>query len=717
MVPEPKLTADKAAIRQDLQNMTARWAELGQPVMIEIRAFAEHKQPQVARFAPDWMDEAVEWCAAMNDLSFNTYAVRNPVKATVSGTGAKDTDIAGAFYLWADCDDAAAAANVRNFVGPKWSFTVITGTIPSTRVHVYWELTEPCTDLAAWREMQISIAATFNSDRAVINPSRIMRIGGTVSYPFQQKRERGYVPELCAIRTVYDDGRGPVTLDRMAQLFKPAQPSLSQQATPASGGTTFHIDTGDAPRLDRERMAIQALSGSDWHNAVIRLVGSYVAKGLSDGEIHALTQPLTLAGYTGDQTAREVQTAIDGARRKGWTPDAQTSAVRDLTPSEVDAIPAALFKPWEMKDLSAIPYPHFVYSDFYARGYTSVTLAPPKVGKSMLGLAEAIDIATGRGFLTGVQREPQSVVYYNAEDDQDVIDSRVAALLTEYRIDQSEIIGRLYATSGVEMPDFYMVSGQEGVINEPLFVSIEKFIAETGAAALIFDPLQDLSRSPETNEVFRLLGQRLRRMASSTGVALGLIHHTRKIAPNTTPTIDDGRGGSALRGTARFNRLLIGMTEDEGAKAGVTNHRHYLRVGDMESNLAPPSSDLNRWFEKTSVLTPNGHSVGAIRPWEWPDAFDGISRQDAAKVRSTIGAMAEPPRADVRSASWAGVVIADTLGLDLSDEGDKARVKMMIVKWVKTDVLRIEKGRDQRAGRPVDVIVAGENNPLSDSSS
>lgn len=395
-------------------------------------------------------------------------------------------------------------------------------------------------------------------------------------------------------------------------------------------------------------------------------------------------------------------------------PDPTATQFRDMSEEEKEAVPPALFRPWAVKDLSAIPYPRFIYSDFYARGYTSVTLAPPKVGKSMLGLAEAIDIATGRGILTGVQRDPQKVVYYNAEDDQDVIDSRVAALLTEYGIDQSEIVGRLFATSGVDLADFYMVSGLEGVINEPLFVSIEKFIAETGADALIFDPLQDLSRSPETNEVFRLLGQRLRRLASSTGVALGLIHHTRKIAPNTTPTIDDGRGGSALRGTARFNRLLIGMTEDEGAKAGVENHRHYLRVGDMESNLAPPSSDLNRWFEKKSVITPNGHSVGAIRPWQWPDAFDGISRNDAARVRSAIGGMAEPPRADVRSSGWAGVIVADLLGIDLTTPSGKAKVKTMLTKWIASDVLRVTEGRDNRAGRPVSVVVAGGNNPLSE---
>jgi hypothetical protein len=387
----------------------------------------------------------------------------------------------------------------------------------------------------------------------------------------------------------------------------------------------------------------------------------------------------------------------------------------EMTDAERAAVEPIMFKPWGHRDLAAIPHPQFLYADFYARGYTSVTLAPPKVGKSMLGLAEALDMATGRGFLSGKTRDPMRVVYYNAEDDQDVIDSRVAALLTLYGIDQSEISETLFPVSGVDRGDFYMIAGQEGVINEPLFVGLEKFIAEQRADALIFDPLQDLSRSPETNEVFRLLGQRLRRMASSTAVALGLIHHTRKIAPGVTPTIDDGRGGSALRGTARFNRLLIGMTEDEAVKAGVPNHRHFMRIGDMESNLAPPSSDVNRWFEKVSVLTPNGHQVGAIKPWQWPDAFAGVTAQDAARVRNEIDRMAEPPRLDVRSSGWVGTVVAAVLGMDLSNASGKARVKMMVQKWIETDVLRVTEGHDQRAGRTTKIVIAGANNPAAES--
>ena len=156
------------------------------------------------------------------------------------------------------------------------------------------------------------------------------------------------------------------------------------------------------------------------------------------------------------------------------------------------------------------------------------------------------------------------------------------------------------------------------------------------------------------------------------------------------------------------------MSEDEGVKAGIENHRFYFRIADAESNLAPPSASVNQWFEKESVITPSGQSVGAVRLWQWPDAFDGISKQDASDVRNAIAAMAaNPPAHNVRSATWAGYVIADTLNIDPDDEAGRSRIREMLDYWVRTDVLAIEEQQDARQSRTKKVVIAGPNNPLS----
>lgn len=166
-----------------------------------------------------------------------------------------------------------------------------------------------------------------------------------------------------------------------------------------------------------------------------------------------------------------------------------------------------------------------------------------------------------------------------------------------------------------------------------------------------------------------------------------------------------------MRGVARFNRLLVPMTVTEGAQAGVDDFRHYFRIGEAESNLAPPSSDRNRWFEKVGVTIANGENVATIRPWAWPDAFNGITAKDAGRVRAAIAARENPPREHVQATDWAGKVIADVLGLDLTKAADKAKVKALLKKWIETDVLRVEKQSYGDKGKAADFVIAGENNP------
>ena len=86
-----------------------------------------------------------------------------------------------------------------------------------------------------------------------------------------------------------------------------------------------------------------------------------------------------------------------------------------LTPMEASALPPLQFKAWQQKDLTLIPSPTFVCLDFYALGCTSLPVAPPKVGKSMLALAVAIDIATGQGECKTIQANfPQTSLCANS---------------------------------------------------------------------------------------------------------------------------------------------------------------------------------------------------------------------------------------------------------------------------------------------------------------
>ena len=52
------------------------------------------------------------------------------------------------------------------------------------------------------------------------------------------------------------------------------------------------------------------------------------------------------------------------------------------------------------------------------------------------------------------------------------------------------------------------------------------------------------------------------------------------------------------------------------------------------------------------------------------------------------------------------------MGIDIDAKGGKARVKTLLAGWLKSDVLRMVSERDKRAGREVNVVIVGANNPL-----
>jgi hypothetical protein len=86
-------------------------------------------------------------------------------------------------------------------------------------------------------------------------------------------------------------------------------------------------------RLDNDSLIAQAKTGDSWHNAVLVLTGRLFKEGLSDDEIHAITDDLTTAEYTVEETRNEVQKMIDGARADKKTELAANKArvIRELS--------------------------------------------------------------------------------------------------------------------------------------------------------------------------------------------------------------------------------------------------------------------------------------------------------------------------------------------------------------------------------------------------
>ena len=519
MVEQAAILPNPDEIRRDLEYMVARWGELAAPAVFELRAFKEGATPQTAKFAPDWIDEAVEWAENMNELGFNIYAVRNPIRADVSGS-AKDTDIIASFFLWADCDDPASAGNVHRFDGPKWSAAVITGTKPAVRVHTYWQLQAPCTDMAEWRAMQETIAAHFGSDRSVVNPSRIMRVGGTVAYPAKHKQERGYVKELTKIRTQYDEERKPVSLDQMRRVFGSTAPA--QAAT-----DTFKVDIGPQP-LDRERTAIQALAGQEWNNAVLRLVGSYVRKGLSDDEIHALTDPLTLAGYTVQDTRREVQDMIDRTRRN---PKFEGAGQDDKAPDII--IPKRPINILSSDQfVGSMQPPVYIIDGILQQGRAHSLTGYTGHGKTTLAMHLMLCVALGEDFC-GAECEAGATLFIAGEN-PDNVKYQYAAAIAAIEKKPAEVPAYF-------LPGHFQMSAQEDELHQ-------QAAQIPNLRLIIIDSLQSFFEGDSDNSNVEMIqaAQRFRRLAEnlpSKPAVIVIAHPAGKKADKTNLL---PRGGSSF---------------------------------------------------------------------------------------------------------------------------------------------------------------------------
>ena len=81
---------------------------------------------------------------------------------------------------------------------------------------------------------------------------------------------------------------------------------------------TTKLPIPEATKFDTKKAFREAQAGHNWHQNALRLVGSWVAKGLSDEAIYKHSEALTLSGYSVEQTRLDFTPMIEGARNKGF---------------------------------------------------------------------------------------------------------------------------------------------------------------------------------------------------------------------------------------------------------------------------------------------------------------------------------------------------------------------------------------------------------------
>src|SRR6516162_4916769 len=109
------------------------------------------------------------------------------------------------------------------------------------------------------------------------------------------------------------------------------------------------------------------------------------------------------------------------------------------------AVPKLDCKPWWVNPAD-IPPRKFLHGKHYARRCIGASIGAGGRMKTSHGLLEAVEMARGREL--GTDKElpagPLRVGCINAEEDQDELDRRVAAICQRYNINEAELGGRLF---------------------------------------------------------------------------------------------------------------------------------------------------------------------------------------------------------------------------------------------------------------------------------
>jgi len=698
------LKAQPSQIDQFIRTITQDWNSLDCNPMIELRCINQTRGISIARFALDWIDEAVVHAERMNAAKNNIYMCINPIDGDKAarieaGKAAKDTDIAAAFFNFADADTDGAMQNILSFAGPKFTMSVKTGTTPYMRGHAYWQLEEPVFNLEAWRATQCSIAAALRTDEKVVNPSRIMRVAGTVSWPNKDKAAKGYIPELVTMRTDFSTDRDPIPFERMMRAFPEAQAAQTEQPN------GVQIDLGQRA-MDRAMVEANIAEGKDWHNNVIRLVASYVSRGLTDAEIHALTDRFTSDGYTVDDTRREVQAAIDGARAKGWTP--QPDPVQTLMAAQVPQIdtqpperptqtdlPDTWPTPVEEINAALLPRRQWVYASTYIRKYVTVTASAGGIGKTSLTAVEALAIATGRNLLNQPVKEQTNVWIVNLEDPLDEMKLRLAAAMQHYGISHADIDSRLFMDAEDTMQMVIAAEGRDGLIqNDALLNFMIRRVRELRIGCVIIDPFVSTHLVNEnSNASIQAVVAMFRKLARDTAAAVHLVHHVRK-GNGEDSTIDSVRGAGSLIGAARAARVINRLAESKAIELGVPplEAKGIMRIDDGKANLAPPA-DAALYARMVGVKLPNDEWVGVAVDFQLPDEWAGM---DVKVVNAMLALIEKGPEEgehySVRPQDkerWAGHVIMDYPFANPDHRKTEGQAKAILKKWLDTDLLEL----------------------------
>lgn len=268
-------------------------------------------------------------------------------------------------------------------------------------------------------------------------------------------------------------------------------------------------------------------------------------------------------------------------------------------------------------DSTKIPKRKWIMERKYAAGEITSIIAPGGMGKSSVTMADAVAISSGKA-LTGFKVQRGSVWLYNLEDSRDELERRFLGLCECYHVPLSEISNLAY-TSGRDHPLTLAkkIKGEAKANDEDIERLIET-IQQNSISILFLDPFSRCYSVMENdNSEMNIVMNALTRIATETGCAICIVHHSSKAGGNKNADPGDqdaSRGASAIPNAVRISQTLSVMTQAEAKKYGIPEERreNYVKLTDAKANLYLKNAKGN-WYLKESIQLQNGDEVGVFK--------------------------------------------------------------------------------------------------------
>ena len=489
---------------------------------------------------------------------------------------AREIDIAEGLALSVECDrdPVAARAKLEQLLGAA-TVAVRSGGVwtdgggqSQDKVHLHWRLSRP----ACIKIETDETGEVVEIDRTELIKLKHLRdiaarlVGGDpsnkpVCHPIRWPGtwHRKATPRLCEIITANPDRE--LDLDTALQVFGvPPDKDWTAPEPHIAPNDDLHDERG---RLDWSAAFGQIISGASYHPTLTPLAASFAAYAIPETPARKLLDALMANSKPSDpererrrETERsKLKSTVASAYGKFKVEEPPPGMHDQGTPDDGEAVPPPPPPPLPFVDMSgwdsvAPPARQWLILDHVPLRQVTLLSGAGGIGKSVLALQLLAATALRREWVGDLFPKPGAAIYLGAEDEQDEIHRRLAAILEHYDARFADLVAGGFRALAFAGKDAVLAEfDRNGRIKiTDLFRSLHAEAVKLQPSAIVIDTVSDVFLGDEIKrDQVRQFGSVMRRLAIDATAAVIIASH---------PSVSGEKSGTGLSGSTQWHNTV-----------------------------------------------------------------------------------------------------------------------------------------------------------------